>query len=168
MPFFFGREKRLLFLKVCFDKKSCLSVRHCYRLLSLRVRPWQVARQSGMRCFIGKRFLASWRGMGGLLFLALYFICSTSGKESAISLSMLWRKAVPFSKALLSATFPQGATVAGRKTTGYAVLYREVVLGFVEGRLCFCLKVGGRGAAASRENARRSRSIFQMCALAHI
>ena len=64
-----------------------------------------------------------------------------SGKESAVSLGMLWRKALPFSKALLSATFPQGATVAGRKTAGYAVLYREVVLSFVEGNglfIVFC------------------------------
>ncbi len=79
MPFFFGREKRLLFLEVCFSEKLCLSIR-------------------------------------------LY----------------------------LSATFPQGATVSGRKTVGYAVLYRYVVLGFVEGRLCFYFQVGGRGAAASR------------------
>ena len=64
-----------------------------------------------------------------------------SGKKSAVPLGMLWRKALPFNKALLSATFPQGATVAGRKTIGYAVLYREVVLSFVEGNgwfIIFC------------------------------
>ena len=62
--------------------------------------------------------------MGYLLFFAQCLISSTSGKESAVPLGVLWRKALPFSKALLSATFPQGATVAGRKTVGYAVLYR--------------------------------------------
>ena len=68
--FVLRREKRLLFLWVCFDEKLCLSI-------------------------------------------------------------MLY----------LSATFPRGATVAGRKTVGYAVLYRKAVLGLVEGRLCFYFQV---------------------------
>ena len=62
------REKRVLFLWVCFNEKLCLPVRHCYRLLSLRVRPWQVARQSGMWCFRGKWFLTLWRGGCAFIF----------------------------------------------------------------------------------------------------
>ena len=68
MPFFFDREKRVQFLWVGFDEKLCLSIRHCYRLLSLGVRPWQVARQSGMRCFRGMWFLTLWRGGCAFIF----------------------------------------------------------------------------------------------------